>query len=125
DGDLGLAHPDGLDEDDVVPGRLEDRQRLTRGARDAAEAAGTGRGTDVRVRVGRQSDHAGLVAQDRAAGADAGRIDREHADPVTATGEVDAERLDEGGLADPWDTRDADPNRSSDLRVRRRRQLGE
>ena len=81
-GHLGLADADGLDQHDVVRRRLEHRHRLHGGPGDAAEGAGGRRGPDEGVRVGGQPRHPGLVAEHRAAGADARRVDREHADPV-------------------------------------------
>ena len=88
DRDLGLADADGLDQHHVVAGGLEHDHRLGGGAGDAAEGAGGRRGPDVGVRVGGELRHPGLVAEHRAAGAHAGRVDREHADPLTARGEV-------------------------------------
>ena len=123
DRDLRLADADGLDEDDVEACRLQDRHGLARGPRDTAEGPGRGGRADVRVAVDRQRGHPRLVTQDRAAGADAGRVDREHADLVPATGQVRAERLDRGGLADPGHARDADPHGASGIGRQRREQL--
>ena len=108
-GDLRLPDPDRLDQHHVVPRRLEHRHRLAGGPGDAAERAGGRRRPDVGVRVAGQLRHPGLVAEDRAAGADAGRVHREHADPVPVGGQPRAEGLDEGGLPDARDPGDADP----------------
>jgi hypothetical protein len=50
--------------------------------------------------VDREPLHPGLVAEDRAARHARARIDREHRDAHAALDEVQAERLDEGRLAD-------------------------
>ncbi len=52
--------------------------------------------------------HPRLVAEDRAAGAGGGGIDREHRDLVPVPGEIGAERVDGGRLADPRGAGDAD-----------------
>ena len=66
DGDLRLPDTDGLDQDDVVAGRLDDDHRLPGRLRDPAEGPRRRRGPDERVRVDRQPGHPGLVAEDRA-----------------------------------------------------------
>ena len=80
---LGLADADRLDEHDVEPGRLAQQQRLARAAGHAAERARrTGDGRMKALGVPAEVGHAGLVAEDRAAGAGARRVDGEHRDPV-------------------------------------------
>ena len=59
-------------------------------------------------RVDGQPGHPGLVAEDAAAGAGRGGVDREHGDPVTGGGELVPKRVDERGLADAWHAGDAD-----------------
>ncbi len=61
-------------------------------------------------------DHAGLVAEDAAAGQRAGRIDRQHRDPVALVDQVAAERLDERALADAGNAGDADAVGASGVR---------
>ena len=51
-------------------------------------------------RIGGEPRHPRLVAEDRAAGARRGRIDRQHRDLVAALDQEHAERVDGGGLAD-------------------------
>ena len=58
--------------------------------------------------IDRQSGHPGLVAEDRPARAGARGIDRQHRHPVTGCGEVHAELVDEGRLADARYAGDAD-----------------
>ena len=74
-GDLGLADADGLDQHHVVRRRLEHRHRLHRGAGDAAERAGRGRGPDEGVGVGRQLAPSGSCrrAPSRRCGCSTGR----------------------------------------------------
>ncbi len=79
-----------------------------------------GRGPDVGLGVGREPRHPGLVAEHRPAGAHAGRVDGEHADPVAGRGQPGAERLDERRLPDPGHAGDADPDGRLRSRCRRR-----
>ena len=52
------------------------------------------------LRLAREPLHPRLVAQDRAAGDGAGRVHRQHRDPVALADEVQAQGLDERRLAD-------------------------
>jgi len=76
--------------------------------RDAAERAARGARTDECVRVAGEPFHARLVAEDRAPGERAGRIDGEHRDAVPAAGEEQPEGFDEGRLAGARRAGDAD-----------------
>ena len=58
-----------------------------------------------------QPRHPRLVAEDRAAGARRGRVDREHRDLVAALDQEHAERVDGGGFADARRAGDADAHR--------------
>ena len=111
---LGLADADRLDEHDVVAGRLEHHDRLARRSRDAAEPPGARRGADERVVAHGEPRHPRLVAEDAAAGALRGRVDREHGDAVPVADQVHPHRVDERRLAGAGHARDPDP-------VRRRR----
>jgi hypothetical protein len=77
---LALADADGLDDDDVVAGRLDDAHRLARRRRDAAERAAARARPHERGRVDREPLHARLVAEDRSA-----RDARARVDASTAT----------------------------------------
>ena len=82
---LGLADADGLDEHDVEAGRLDDDDRLARGAgrrRRGRPPLGDGR-MNACSSTG-QPRHARLVAEDAAAGAARRRVDGEHGDAVAA-----------------------------------------
>ena len=88
DGDLGLADADGLDQHHVVARRLEHHHRLRwsrgrrrRGCRPTGEGRMKASGSTAR------RGHPGLVAEHRAAGAHAGRVDRQHPDPVAGGGQ--------------------------------------
>ena len=109
-GDRGLALSDahGLDEHDVEARGLADEERLAGAARDAAERAAGGRRTDEGLRAARQLGHARLVAEDRAAARRRGGVDREDRDAAPLREQVQAERLDERGLAGAGDAGDAD-----------------
>ena len=123
DGGLGLADADGLDQDDVVAGRLDHHHRLAGGLGDAAERAGGRRRADERGRVDGQPGHPGLVAEDAAAGAGRRRVDGEHRDPVAGRGQLGAERVDERRLADAGHAGDADPPGLAGVRGERDEQL--
>src|SRR5699024_4671205 len=101
DGDLGLAHPHGLDEDHVEPRGLHEHDGLAGRLGDAAQRAGGRRRPDVGPGFARQGGHPGLVAEDRPPGARGGRVDREYRDLVPLLYQVEAEGLDEGRLAHP------------------------
>ena len=58
-----------------------------------------GRRADEGRRVAAEVGHPGLVAEDRAAGDGARRVDGEHRDPVAGVDGVEAERLDQRRLA--------------------------
>ena len=80
---LGLADADGLDHDDVERGG----QRLRGGAgrgREAAEPLAGGHRADEDVAVGGVVLDPRAVAEQRAAGALGGRVDREHRDRAAA-----------------------------------------
>ena len=106
-----LADADGLDQHNVVAGGLAQQHGLARLGGDAAERAGGGRGPHEGVRVDGEPRHARLVAEDRAAGAGRGRIDRQHRDLVALRGEIRAERVDGGRFAGARRAGDAEPHR--------------
>ena len=85
-GDLDLALPDadGLDEDDVAAGGVEHAERLRRRPGQTAEVPARGHRADEHAGVGRVVLHAHPVAEQGAAGERRRRVDREHADPLTA-----------------------------------------
>ena len=105
---LGLPGADRLDQDHVEPRRLAQQHGLAGLGGDATQRAGGGRGADEGIGIGRELRHARLVAEDRAAGAGGGGIDREHGDAVPARGEPGPEHVDGGRLADPGRAGDAD-----------------
>ena len=75
---LRLPDADGLDQDHVEACGLAEQHRLAGLGRDAAQRAGGGGRADEGVRVDREPRHAGLVAENRAAGAGRSGIDRQH-----------------------------------------------
>ena len=108
-GELALAHTNGLDEDHVVAGGLAEQHGLAGLAVHAAEAAFGRARADEAAPVDREPRHAGLVAQDGAPGAAAGRVDGEHGEALAGLDQAHAQALDEGGLAHAGHARDADP----------------
>jgi hypothetical protein len=113
---LALADADRLDDHDVEAGRLEHTHRLARHLRHATERAAGRAGADIRIGLHREPLHARLVTQDRTA-RDARRwVDGKHRDAVTLFDQVQAQRLDEGALADTRHARDAEPERPPGMR---------
>ena len=122
---LGLADTHRLDQDHVEARRLAQQHGLARHPRDAAQRARRGRRADVGRGVDGEARHAGLVAQDRAAGAAARRVDGQHGHAVAGRGEQGAEGVDEGALADAGHAGDADALRVAGVRQQRwRTRLG-
>ena len=80
DVDFVLSDADGLDDDDVAARGVEDQRDFARRARQAAEMAARGHAADEHAGVAGVRLHADAIAEDRAAGIRAGRIDRDHGD---------------------------------------------
>ena len=108
---LGLADADRLDHDGAETRRLAHQHRLARAPRHPAARAARRRRADERRRVARQLAHARLVAEQGAARARAGGVDRQDGEPVATLDQVQAEGLDESRLAHPRRARDADAHR--------------
>ena len=109
---LGLADADGLDHDDVERGG----ERLRGGAGgggEAAEALARGHRADEHAAVGRVVLDPRAVAEQRAARALGGRVDREHGDRAAARAPLARERRQQRRLAGARRPGDAD-----DVRVR-------
>ena len=122
-GRLALADADRLDDDDVVAGRLANQHRLARLLGHPAQRAAGGTGPDVGLLVHGQLLHPSLVAEDRAAGDAAGRIDGQHRDAVALLDQVQAEHFDERALADAGHAADGDPERGAGVRQQCREHL--
>ena len=75
-----LAHADCLDEDHVLAGRVEDEGDLAGRTRQPAEVAACRHAADEHAVVSSVRLHADAIAEDRAAGERARRIDRDDAD---------------------------------------------
>ena len=90
DVDFVLADADGLDEDDVLAGRVEDEGDLARRAREAAEVAARRHAADEHAGVARVRLHADAIAEDRAAAERARRIDRDDADGPAVRSRISA-----------------------------------
>ncbi len=71
----------------------------------------------------RQPRHPRLVAEDRAAGAGRGGVDRQHRDLVAALDQEHAERVDGGGFADAGRAGDADADRLAGVWQQRLHQI--
>ena len=88
DVDFVLADAHRLDDDHRLAGGVEHQRRIGGGARQAAEMAAGGHAADEDVRVGGVRLHAQAIAEDRAAGERAGRIDGDHADGLAGRARV-------------------------------------
>ena len=106
---LGLAHAHRLHQHHVIAGRLDHRDGLAGGGGHSPGGPSRGRGPDEGAVVGGQPGHPGLVAQDGAAGAGAGRVHGQHGHPPPPAGEHGAQRLDQRRLAHPGHPGDPHP----------------
>ena len=82
--DFGLTDADGLDEHDVVAGCFAELHDLASAARHSTQRRASGGGADERGFMVGEAVHAGLVAEDTAAGPLAGWVDGEDRDSVFA-----------------------------------------
>ena len=78
--DLALARADGLEEDQVLAGRVQDEQRLERRLRQAALVAAGAHRADEDARVEEVVGEPDAVAEQRALRERARRVDRDDAD---------------------------------------------
>jgi hypothetical protein len=106
--DLGLAHADRLDHDEVVAGCVEDPHALGRGERHPPEVAAGRHRPDEDVRVRRVLLHPHPVTQERPARVRRGRVDGEDGDAALVGAERADERRGERRLAHPGSSGDAD-----------------
>ena len=97
--DLALAGPDGLDEDQVEPGRVEHGGCRGRRRGEPAGVPARGHRADEHVAVGRVGLHPDPVAEQRAAGDRRRRIDGHDRHGPTGGADLRDERRDERGLA--------------------------
>ena len=83
--DLALARPDGLEEHDVLPGGVDEEQRLEGRLGEPAEMPARAHRADVHAGVEEVVGEPDPVAEQRAAGERARRVDRDDADgPASA-----------------------------------------
>ena len=104
---LGLAHAHGFDNDHVVACGFAHQHGFTGFFGHTAQCAAAGAGANVGLFVHAQVFHAGFVAQNRAPRHRAGRVHRQHRHAVALANQVQAQRLNEGGLAHPRHAADA------------------
>ena len=96
---LGLADADGLEEAPIAPGGVEEADRLARCGREPAEVAAGGHAPDEDAGIERVADHADAVAQDRAPGERARRVDGDDSDAVPAGPPAFDDLVAQGALA--------------------------
>ena len=94
-----LAHADGFDDDDVIARCFAHQHGFAGFFRHAAQRAAAGARADVGLFAHRQQFHARFVAQDGATRHRAGRVDGQHCHAVALANQVQAQRFNEGGLA--------------------------
>ncbi len=114
---LALTGAHGLQEDDVLAGRVEQEQRLQRRLREPAQVPARPHRADEHVRVEEVLRQADPVAQQGALREGAGRVDRDDAHPQTARAHVAHERGDQRRLAHPRRPGDAHRVGAARLRV--------
>ena len=93
--DLALPRADGLDEDDVLPGGVEQEHRLQRRLGEPAEVAARPHRADVDAGVEEVVGEPDAVAEQRAARERARGIDRDDADRPLARADEPDERADQ------------------------------
>ncbi len=104
---LGLAGPDGLDEDEVEAHGVEDGACRAGRRREPAGMPARGHRPDEHVAVARIRLHPHPVAEDGAAGDRARRVDGDHRDGPARPADLGDERRDQRGLARAGRSRDA------------------
>ena len=109
--------PDGLDEDEVEAGRVEHGRGGRRGRREAAGVSARRHRADEHVVVARVRLHPDPVAEQRAAGDRARRIDRDDRDGPAGRPDLGDQRRHERGLAGAGRPGDPDEVRAPGRRV--------
>ena len=104
---------DGLDDDDVLAGGVEHQRDIAGRAREPAEMPARGHAADEDAVVADVRLHAHAIAEDRAAGERAGRIDGEDADRLAAGANSVDQPIDERALAGARRAGDADQVRAA------------
>ena len=92
DVDLVLADADGLDDDDVLAGGVEHERDFAGRAREPAQMAARRHAADEHAGIARVRLHPHAIAEDRAAGERARRIDRDDADGPCRRSRISAVR---------------------------------
>ena len=108
-----LPDSDGLNDDDVVPGRVEDDGGFGGRPREASQMASRRHAADKHALVFGVRLHAHAVAQNRSAAVRARRIDAQHADGTPALANLCREPVHERALAGARRSGDADEIRAS------------
>ena len=98
--DLALTRPDGLQEDEVLAGRVEEEQRLQRRLGKPTEVAARAHRADEDARVEEVIGEPDAVAEQRAVRERARRVDGDDADRQLELARMADERADQRRLAD-------------------------
>ena len=106
-----LADADRFDNDDILAHGFHDVDRVARGLRQAAQCAARGERPDEHAFVFRVPQHADAVAQNRAAGERAGRVNGQNADGFFVFAEFADERVGQRAFARAGRAGNADDKR--------------
>ena len=99
--DLALTGAHGLDEDDVLSGRVEEEHGLQRGLGESPQVPARAHGADEDALVEEVVGETDPVAEERALAERARRVDRDHAQGSAEPAQVPDERADQAGLPHP------------------------
>ena len=126
--DLVLPDADRLDDDEVLPRRVEDERGVAGGAREAAEVTARRHAADEHRFVGRMRLHPQSIAKHRAAAERTRRVDRNHTDGWFWIGRPPTEfrdqTIDQCALAGAGRAGDADQVGASGVREDGAHQVG-
>ena len=106
--DLALSGSDGLEEDELLAGRVEQERGLKRRLGEATEVTAGAHRADEDTRVEEVVGEPDPVAEERSVREGTRRIDGDHADRAVVRANVSDERADQRRLADSGRAGDAD-----------------
>src|SRR5262245_13465950 len=115
--DVGLPCTDGFHEDDVLPGGVQEEQRLEGRLGEPAEMAARPHRADEDARIEEMVGEPDAVAKQRALREGARRVDRDHAGRAPPHPHVREQCADQARLADAGRPRDADCVRAPGLAI--------
>ena len=102
DVNLGLAHADRLQQNQLAARGVHQQRRLERGLAQPSERAAVGHRADEHARIQKVIRKADPVAEQGALGERRGGVDRQHPNGAFAFALELGQGTHQGGLADPW-----------------------